>query len=120
MFRSQSPIVWRQASCYLFEELLSPSHVNSLYQLGPNYLGSFQSPSEFDVSNSGNVPNQTGTTGMSSSGTGGSSAAAPGYTTSSAGLTSHISEEKIIFGLHAQKVFEMTLSKFRKGIGSRE
>lgn len=117
IFRSQSPIVWRQASCYLFEELLSPSHVNSLYQLGPNYLGSFQSPSEFDASSSGGAPNQTGgATGMSTSGAGGSSAAAPGYTTSSAGLTSHISEEKIIFGLHAQKVFEMTLSKFRKGI----
>jgi hypothetical protein len=44
MFRLQSPVVWRQGCCYLFEDVLTQSTINSLYQLGPNYLGSFQSP----------------------------------------------------------------------------
>jgi hypothetical protein len=102
-------VVWRQASCYLFEEILSNSHVNALYQLGPNYLGSFQSPTDFEVPNSNtfaqsnNQPNQSGSSQQSA------------YNTVSSGLlTSHITEEKIIFGLNAQKMFEMTLSKFRK------
>lgn len=109
IFRAQSPVVWRQASCYLFEEILSNSHVNALYQLGPNYLGSFQSPTDFEVPNSNTFaqsnsqPNQSGSSQQS------------GYNTVSSGLlTSHITEEKIIFGLNAQKMFEMTLSKFRK------
>jgi hypothetical protein len=42
LFRYQSPVVWRQASCHLFEDVLTASNVASLYQLGPNYLGSFQ------------------------------------------------------------------------------
>ena len=44
MFRLQSPVVWRQASCYLFEEIISLQTIQSVYRLGPNYLGSFQSP----------------------------------------------------------------------------
>ena len=79
MFRMQSPVVWRQASCYLFEKILTNSLVQSLYQLGPNYLGSFQSPN-IDSSDS----------------------------------LALIQEDKLIFGLHAQKSFEMTLAKFRK------
>lgn len=79
MFRMQSPVVWRQASCYLFEEILTNSLVQSLYQLGPNYLGSFQSPN-IDSSDS----------------------------------LALIQEDKLIFGIHAQKSFEMTLAKFRK------
>jgi hypothetical protein len=44
MFRLQSPVVWRQGCCYLFEDVLSQATISSLFQLGPNYLGSFQSP----------------------------------------------------------------------------
>ena len=44
MFRLQLPLVWRQGCCYLFEDVLPHSTIASLYQLGPNYLGSFQSP----------------------------------------------------------------------------
>lgn len=43
IFRAQYPVVWRQASCYLFEDILQAPTVYALYQLGPNYLGSFQS-----------------------------------------------------------------------------
>jgi hypothetical protein len=39
MFRLQSPVVWRQASCYLFEDILTSQLIQNLYQLGPNYLG---------------------------------------------------------------------------------
>ncbi len=81
IFRLQSPVIWRQASCYLFEDIFQQTTISSLYQLGPNYLGSFQS-----LTNDSNE------------------------TTSSI----LISEEKIVFGLHAQKAFEMTLAKFKK------
>lgn len=113
MLRVQSPVVWRQANCYLFEDILSPAHVNALYQLGPNYLGSFQSPSDIDLSTNANLPN-VGTNSTTSTSY---STSLPSSTSASstALLASHISEEKIIFGLHAQKCFEMTLAKFRKG-----
>jgi hypothetical protein len=84
-FRLQSPVIWRQASCYLFEDIVQPSTVNNLFRLGPNYLGSFQSPNI-------ELNNETGT------------------------LTSStlFQDEKIVFGLHSQNIFEMTLAKFRK------
>ncbi len=85
MFRLQSPVVWRQASCYLFEEIISTQTVQTLYKLGPNYLGSFQSPPTSNDLNESLTLN-----------------------------TSLISEDKIIFGLHAQNIFEMTLAKFRR------
>jgi WD repeat and FYVE domain-containing protein 3 len=86
MFRLQSPVVWRQASCYLFEEIISPQAVQSIFRLGPNYLGSFQSPP-----NTTNDLNESLTLN-----------------------TSLMTEDKIIFGLHAQNIFEMTLAKFRR------
>ena len=79
IFRMQSPVVWRQASCYLIEDAVTSHFVQSLYSLGANYLGSFQSP-----------PIDSPDTPLS------------------------IPEEKLVFGLHAQKAFEMTLAKFRK------
>lgn len=81
MFRLQSPVIWRQASCYMFEDILQPQSVNVLYQLGPNYLGSFQSIN---------------------------------LDSSESNTSTLITEEKIMFGLHAQKAFEMTLAKFKK------
>lgn len=85
MFRLQSPVVWRQASCYLFEEIIPLQSVQSIYKLGPNYLGSFQSPPNTNELNESLTLN-----------------------------TSLISEDKIVFGLHAQNIFEITLAKFRK------
>ncbi len=41
--RLPSPVIWRQASCYLFEDTLSNQMIQSMYKLGPSYLGSFQS-----------------------------------------------------------------------------
>ena len=84
MFRLQSPVIWRQANCYLFEDIFQLATVINLYQLGPNYLGSFQSVLDLNESNS-SFPN-----------------------------TTLISEDKIVFGLHAHKAFEMTLAKFKK------
>jgi hypothetical protein len=83
--RVQSPVIWRQASCYLFEDTLNSQTIQCIYKLGPSYLGSFQSLPQ-DVYDSSSLLNST----------------------------SLISEDKIIFGIHAQNIFEMTLSKFRK------
>ena len=59
MFRLQSPVVWRQASCHLFEDILSAQTVQSIYRLGPNYIGSMQSlPITNDLSDS-QASNQT-------------------------------------------------------------
>lgn len=81
MFRLQSPVIWRQASCYLFEDILTNQFIQNLYQLGPNYLGSFQAPN----SDSGDSL-----------------------------ASMQLAEERLVFGLHAQKIFEMTLAKFRR------
>lgn len=51
MFRLQSPVIWRQANCYLFEDIFQLATVINLYQLGPNYLGSFQSVLDLNESN---------------------------------------------------------------------
>lgn len=81
IFRQQCPVVWRQASCYLIEDILPTSCITNLYQLGPNYLGSFQA---------------SPTNGQATD------------------VQALISEDRLMFGLHAQKSFEMTLCKFRK------
>ncbi len=44
ILRHPSPVIWRQASCYLFEDVLTAQTIQMIYQLGPGYLGSFQSP----------------------------------------------------------------------------
>ena len=83
--RVQSPVIWRQASCYLFEDALSNQTIQCIYKLGPSYLGSYQSL-PVDMYDGGSLLNNTFL----------------------------IAEDKIIFGIHAQNIFEMTLSKFRK------
>ncbi len=88
-FRVQSPVIWRQASCYLFEDIIQPNIIQSLYKLGPNYLGSFQSPN-FETNSYDNTSNLL------------------------TSISSLVSDEKIVFGLHSQNIFEMTLSKFRR------
>jgi hypothetical protein len=111
LYRFQSPVVWRQACCYLFEDVLNPNTINILYQLGPNYLGSFQSPPSLSTDQ------ESGQDMMHDSS---SSSSSTSNTTSNSSITtaqlntSLIAEEKIIFGLHAQKQFDMTLAKFRR------
>ncbi|CAF0895193.1 unnamed protein product [Brachionus calyciflorus] len=43
VFRSLSSVTWRQANCYLFEDIISYQSVQCIFNMGPNYLGSFQS-----------------------------------------------------------------------------
>jgi hypothetical protein len=92
MFRAQSQVVWRQASCYFFEESCTQAQVSALFQMGPNYLGSFQSPSD--------LGDQTGGGGAGNSGGGIAANGSMGAQQSGMNVTgaSHISEEKIIFG----------------------
>ena len=42
--RRRSRLLWRQGPCNLFEDIISTATVQILYQLGPNYIGSFQAP----------------------------------------------------------------------------
>ena len=42
--RRQSRLTWRQGPAHLFEDIVSTSSVSTIYTLGPNYVGSFQSP----------------------------------------------------------------------------
>lgn len=145
LFRNQSPLVWRQGCCFLFEDTMSHATIATLYQLGPSYLGSFQSPpapppnasttlillESSSISSSVDLSGSTasGVIGNSTSGNTTSLDSSSGNTSSSAALQQAqqnmvaqqtllnnqlISEEKIIFGLHAQKQFDMTLAKFRR------
>lgn len=43
-WRRYSRLAWKQGSCHLVEEVLSPQVVVKLYQLGPQYMGSLQAP----------------------------------------------------------------------------
>lgn len=43
-WRRYSRLAWKQGPCHLVEEVLSPQVVATLYQLGPQYMGSFQAP----------------------------------------------------------------------------
>ena len=40
--RRVSRLVWRQGACHMFEDVLAQGVITQLYQLGPNYVGSFQ------------------------------------------------------------------------------
>lgn len=80
-----SAVIWRQGNCYMFEDALSYQAIQCIYKLGPGYLGSFQSP-PIDYIEANSMLNSTAL----------------------------VSEDKIVFGIHAQNIFEMTLAKFRK------
>ncbi|XP_017775866.1 PREDICTED: WD repeat and FYVE domain-containing protein 3 isoform X2 [Nicrophorus vespilloides] len=79
-WRRYSKLCWKQGPCHLVEEVLNPTTVNQIYQLGPHYMGSFQAPSNGSNSE----------------------------------LIQFVSEEKVIFGLNAKAVSQLTLSKIRK------
>ncbi|KAJ9586850.1 hypothetical protein L9F63_019532, partial [Diploptera punctata] len=79
-WRRYSRLAWKQGPCHLVEEVLSPQIVATLYQLGPQYMGSLQAPEL-----NGSEP-----------------------------LPALVSEEKVIFGLNAKAVSQLTLAKIRK------
>ncbi|XP_046392591.1 WD repeat and FYVE domain-containing protein 3 isoform X2 [Ischnura elegans] len=79
-WRRFSRLSWKQGPCHLVEEVLSQQAVAMLYQLGPHYMGSLQSPEP-----NGSEP-----------------------------LPPLVPEEKVIFGLNAKAVSQLTLAKIRK------
>lgn len=40
--RQIASLVWRLGPTHFLEEVLPPSNVTTIYELGPNYVGSFQ------------------------------------------------------------------------------
>ena len=40
--RRQSRLTWKQGPCHLLEDIVSTNTVQTMYQLGPVYIGSFQ------------------------------------------------------------------------------
>ncbi|XP_044743172.1 WD repeat and FYVE domain-containing protein 3 isoform X2 [Chrysoperla carnea] len=79
-WRRYSRLCWKQGNCHLLEEVLSPTTVSTIFQLGPHYLGSLQAPQ---------LSNPESTSAL-------------------------VSEEKIIFGLNAKAMSQLTLAKIRK------
>ncbi|RZF45662.1 hypothetical protein LSTR_LSTR010613 [Laodelphax striatellus] len=80
LWRRISKLIWKQGPCHLLEEVLSPHIVTTIYQLGPNYIGSLQAPqlNFMEV------------------------------------LPPLVAEEKVVFGINAKAVTQLTLSKIRK------
>ena len=44
--RRVSRLVWRQGPCHMIEDILSHNVITQIYDLGPNYVGSFQACGE--------------------------------------------------------------------------
>ncbi|XP_074647224.1 WD repeat and FYVE domain-containing protein 3-like [Tubulanus polymorphus] len=85
--RRQSALVWRQGPCHLIEEVLSVNLVQTIFRCGPNYIGCFQAPF----------------TGK------------PTRTDPVIELCAPlVSEDKVIFSLHAHTMSLMTIAKIRK------
>jgi hypothetical protein len=42
--RRNSKLTWRQGPCHLMEDIVSTNVIRNIYNLGPTYIGSFQSP----------------------------------------------------------------------------
>jgi len=42
--RKLSRLLWRQGPCYLIEDVVAMPVIQTLYRLGPNYVGSLQAP----------------------------------------------------------------------------
>ncbi|XP_074041175.1 WD repeat and FYVE domain containing 3 bchs isoform X2 [Leptinotarsa decemlineata] len=78
-WRRYSRLCWKQGPCHLFEEVLPPTTVTNMYQLGPHYMGSFLAPKL-------NSPE----------------------------VIQLVTEEKVVFGLNAKAVSQLTLNKIRK------
>ncbi|XP_062964929.1 WD repeat and FYVE domain-containing protein 3 isoform X7 [Cynocephalus volans] len=86
--RQIASLVWRLGPTHFLEEVLPPSNVTTIYELGPNYVGSFQSvcmPCK-DAKSEGVVPSPV----------------------------SLVPEEKVSFGLYALSVSSLTVARIRK------
>ncbi|XP_044537547.1 WD repeat and FYVE domain-containing protein 3 [Gracilinanus agilis] len=86
--RQLASLVWRLGPTHFLEEVLPISSVNIIYELGPNYVGSFQAvhvPCKDSKSESG-IPSPV----------------------------SLVPEEKVSFGLYALSVSSLTVAKIRK------
>ncbi|XP_056659200.1 WD repeat and FYVE domain-containing protein 3 isoform X13 [Monodelphis domestica] len=86
--RQLASLVWRLGPTHFLEEVLPISSVNIIYELGPNYVGSFQAV---------HVPCKD--------------------SKSESGIQSPVSlvpEEKVSFGLYALSVSSLTVAKIRK------
>ncbi|XP_034527480.1 WD repeat and FYVE domain-containing protein 3 isoform X5 [Ailuropoda melanoleuca] len=86
--RQIAALVWRLGPTHFLEEVLPPSNVTTIYELGPNYVGSFQAvcmPCK-DAKSEGVVPSPV----------------------------SLVPEEKVSFGLYALSVSSLTVARIRK------
>ncbi|XP_041911826.1 WD repeat and FYVE domain-containing protein 3 isoform X3 [Arvicola amphibius] len=86
--RHTASLVWRLGPTHFLEEVLPPSSVTTIYELGPNYVGSFQAvcvPCK-DVKSEGVTPSPV----------------------------SLVAEEKVSFGLYALSVSSLTVARIRK------
>nr|XP_033713091.1 WD repeat and FYVE domain-containing protein 3 isoform X7 [Tursiops truncatus] len=86
--RQIASLVWRLGPTHFLEEVLPPSNVTTIYELGPNYVGSFQAvcmPCK-DAKSEGVVPSPV----------------------------SLVPEEKVSFGLYALSVSALTVARIRK------
>ncbi|XP_041498029.1 WD repeat and FYVE domain-containing protein 3 isoform X1 [Microtus oregoni] len=86
--RHTASLVWRLGPTHFLEEVLPPSSVTTIYELGPNYVGSFQAvcvPCK-DVKSEGVIPSPV----------------------------SLVAEEKVSFGLYALSVSSLTVARIRK------
>uniref|UniRef100_A0A8C2QLV7 WD repeat and FYVE domain-containing protein 3 n=1 Tax=Cricetulus griseus TaxID=10029 RepID=A0A8C2QLV7_CRIGR len=86
--RHIASLVWRLGPTHFLEEVLPPSSVTTIYELGPNYVGSFQAvctPCK-DAKSEGVIPSPV----------------------------SLVAEEKVSFGLYALSVSSLTVARIRK------
>ncbi|XP_006867792.1 PREDICTED: WD repeat and FYVE domain-containing protein 3 isoform X1 [Chrysochloris asiatica] len=86
--RQIASLVWRLGPTHFLEEVLPPSNVTTIYELGPNYVGSFQAvcmPCK-DAKSEGVIPSPV----------------------------SLVPEEKVSFGLYALSVSSLTVARIRK------
>ncbi|XP_045140276.1 WD repeat and FYVE domain-containing protein 3 [Echinops telfairi] len=86
--RQIASLVWRLGPTHFLEEVLPPSNVTTIFELGPNYVGSFQAvcmPCK-DAKPEGVVPSPV----------------------------SLVPEEKVSFGLYALSVSSLTVARIRK------
>ncbi|XP_077877662.1 WD repeat and FYVE domain-containing protein 3 isoform X8 [Ictidomys tridecemlineatus] len=86
--RQIASLVWRLGPTHFLEEVLPPSNITTIYELGPNYVGSFQAvcmPCK-DAKSEGVIPSPV----------------------------SLVPEEKVSFGLYALSVSSLTVARIRK------
>ncbi|XP_048640681.1 WD repeat and FYVE domain-containing protein 3 isoform X7 [Marmota marmota marmota] len=86
--RQIASLVWRLGPTHFLEEVLPPSNITTIYELGPNYVGSFQAvcmPCK-DAKSEGVIPSPV----------------------------SIVPEEKVSFGLYALSVSSLTVARIRK------